>query len=168
MADITTRQKIMLIVLVLSLGYLVIPYVSEDTGVPPASTPTQVSAPVSRAQQAQLQQSPTPRPIAPQQQMQSGFSEREKTGEYASFLLDLEVKKDPFYRAPKIVEDVVDSQPDNRLANFTLTGTAEGSTAIINSNFYGIGEEIDGLEILEIYLDRVILEDDDGIKYTLR
>ena len=167
MANLPTRQKILLIVLVISLGYLMLPYISEDD-VAPVSAPTQASTPVNRPQQARIQQSPTPRPIAPPQQVQSGFSGNDEIGESATLLLDLEVKKGPFYREPKIVKDVVESQPDDRLANFTFNGAAEGTTAIINNNLYGLGEEIDGLEISEIYLDRVVFVDSDGIKYILR
>ena len=164
MADIPTRQKILLIVLAISLAYLGYTFLLDDTGTVSTPVPARVVPTGTPPQQAIIQQQPVSR-RQPAFRVSAG-TQSEKKSQAA---INLQLKDDPFFRKPKPKIVSTDSQPEvDRLVNLKFNGSAEGKLALINNEFYEIGDVVNGLQIIAIRIDRVILLDRDGTTYILR
>jgi len=159
------RQKLLLIVLVLALGYAIYTFVLKrgnsqmpggDIAASPQLQNTQPQAVVSQ------QVSPLSGSI-----QQSNIQPRppQKRFEYS-------IGADPFARPIK-QKAVAEALPlDSPVAQLKLTGTGFGKVlgkyAIINNQIYKLGEEVNNLKIIEIGGDYIILRSPAGSRYTLK
>ena len=93
---------------------------------------------------------------------------------YALRVLEDKIKKQNLEIARVVQRLVIKSDTIDvfdRIANMTFRGSVEYGKvkiALINDRLYEIGDIVDGLKIIEIHSDRVVLKDRDGTGYTLR
>lgn len=93
---------------------------------------------------------------------------------YALRILEDKIKKQNQEIARVVQSSVIISDTTDvfeRLANMIFRGSVEYGKikiALINDRLYEIGDIVDGLKIIEIHSDRVVLKDRDGTGYTLR
>jgi len=164
MADMPTRQKILLIALVIVLSYYVYTLISgDDSGLSLVQPPPVTRQPVQRQ---------TPWQTETRRQPMQQRPVRQETQEKVKAAFALEWQNDPFYRKKKSAESVTDtaSQP-SRLAELKFTGffdRGDKTLITINENWYEIGDFIDGMEIIEIEKNnRYVVLKENGTTYKL-
>jgi len=158
-----TRQKLLLIILVVILGYAVYEYVikGDNTAAPggdfTAGVPVQnIPQPTGAPQQIPSQSGAVP---------QAGTQTQQSRVSGIEFI----VGKDPFFRVIERKETGAVPPLDSPIAHLKFNGVAVGGKyAVINDRVYKVGETVDNFKIIEIRSDYVILQSYAGVKYTLR
>lgn len=165
MNDLPNRQKILLGILVLVIGY----YVWDTFLNTPAPPQRQATRPVTTqtTRQNRPQSSPQSRPDA--QRAQPVSRQREQLETPTAVTASLEWKSDPFFREIKKPAAVDTAAATNRLEGLKFTGFMHaGNTWIvtINGNWYDPLDYVDGMQITDANDKYVVLEEN-GTAYKL-
>ncbi|MFC1564284.1 hypothetical protein ACFL6G_05070 [candidate division KSB1 bacterium] len=176
MADMPTRQKILLIFLAIVVAYYLFTMIgsSDETT---TQTPQPISAPGGQAQRpVNNLQGATGTPAMQRQTTAAGMTAANAMGTPAQSQAQempevaLDWKSDPFFRAKEVI--AVSETPESELLKGLSFGgssmTSKMKVVFINNKLYKLNDTIDGFKIIEIHSDHAVLADKNNKRYTLR
>ncbi len=165
MADMPTRQKLLLVVLIVVVAvYIYMTFISGDSNSAPVQRADIGEPPPNQAQQTQTQST---RPAA-REINRSGTVRRnpvQAAGQQVVMpRIQLEWQNDPFFREKTGVVQQESASGGEVLTSMTFTGffsRGDKKIVTINGSWYEIGDYIDGMEIIDANKKFVLLKQND-------